>query len=83
MQAFIDREMRRKEHIEKWQINYYASNADIREAKRAVLAEAQAELERLEKEQRDIEDMRLRREENELRRYDLCCVCVDLKLHFL
>lgn len=60
--------MERKEFLNKWQTEYYNSNADIRAARLQAAAEAQLEAERLEKEFREQEDIRIRREETEARR---------------
>lgn len=60
--------MERKEVLQKWQIDYYNSNADIRAAKLQAVVEAQLETERLEKEFREQEELRLRREETEARK---------------
>lgn len=68
LKLFIDREVERKEFLQQWQTVYYAGSADIRAARQQAAVEAQIEAERLEKEFREQEEMRLRREENEARK---------------
>lgn len=65
---FIDHEIERKIFLKQWQTEYYESNADVRAARRQAAAEAQLEVERLEKEFKEQEEIRLRREENEARK---------------
>lgn len=69
MQSFINREVHRKGHLNNWQQVYYDGNKDIREAKKRTMQEAQAEVERLEKELKEKEELRIRKEEEEIRRY--------------
>lgn len=66
---FVQREVQRKETLHQWHQRFYDGNTAIREAMARVAAEAALELERLEKETREREDMRVKREEaEELRR---------------
>ena len=68
VEKFVAKELARKEHLLNWQNAYYDANADIREAKKRFQQEEQAELERLGKELKEMEELRIRKEEEEIRR---------------
>lgn len=68
LQTSVKREEDRKKHLKNWQKTYYMAHDDVREAKKRAAAEAQAALERLEKEFREKEELRQRKEDEEMRK---------------
>lgn len=68
LRASIKREEDRKKHLKNWQKTYYSAHDDVREAKKRAAEEAQAALERLEKEFKEKEELRQRKEEEEIRK---------------
>lgn len=68
LQMSIKREEDRKKHLKKWQHTYYMAHDDVRKAKMRAAEETQAALERLEKELKEKEELRQRKEDEEIRK---------------